>query len=71
MERDLDVIEEGKQEWTKILDEFYGDFNDTLKQAKNDMKGVKITLKEDQTDIVCDKCGKNFLLVLYILNLRT
>ena len=61
MESDLDVIEEGKQEWTKVLDEFYGDFNDTLKQAKNDMKGVKITLKEDQTDVVCDKCGKNMV----------
>ena len=25
------------------------------------MKGVKITLKEDQTDVVCDKCGKNMV----------
>ena len=29
-----------------------------VKQAKEDMKGVKIELEEDKTDLVCDKCGK-------------
>ena len=58
MEQDLDTVENGDVEWVQLLNTFYGDFEETLKKAKTDMEGVKIQLKEDQTDIVCDKCGK-------------
>ena len=58
MEQDLDTVESGDVEWVQLLDTFYGDFEKTLKKAKADMEGVKIQLKEDQTDIVCEKCGK-------------
>ena len=58
MEQDLDTVENGDVQWVQLLDTFYGDFEKTLKKAKTDMEGVKIQLKEDQTDIVCDKCGK-------------
>ena len=58
MEQDLDTVESGSVEWVALLDQFYSDFEKTLKKAKADMEGVKIQLKEDQTDIVCDKCGK-------------
>lgn len=61
LEDDLDTIESGKNEWTQVLDNFYEDFKDTLKDAKEAMKGVKIQLKDDQTDIVCDKCGRNMV----------
>ena len=61
MENDLDTVESGKEEWTHILSNFYGDFNDTLKKAKEDMKNVKIHLKEDETDLICDKCGKEMV----------
>ena len=58
MEQDLDTVEEGEYGWVDLLTNFYGDFDKTLKQAKEDMKGVKIELEEDKTDLVCDKCGK-------------
>lgn len=58
MEQDLDTVEEGECEWVDLLEEFYGDFDKTLKQAKEDMKGVKIELEEDKTDLICEKCGK-------------
>lgn len=58
MEQNLDTVEEGKYEWVQLLTDFYGDFDKTLKQAKEDMKGVKIELEEDKTDLICDKCGK-------------
>ncbi len=58
MEQNLDTVEEGKYGWVQLLTDFYGDFADTLKQAKEEMKGVKIELEEDKTDLVCDKCGK-------------
>ncbi|MDD6489741.1 MAG: type I DNA topoisomerase [Clostridia bacterium] len=58
MEQNLDTVEEGKSEWVQLLTDFYGDFDKTLKKAKEEMKGVKIELEEDKTDLICDKCGK-------------
>lgn len=58
MEQNLDKVEEGKSEWVQLLTDFYGDFDKTLKKAKEEMKGVKIELEEDKTDLICDKCGK-------------
>lgn len=58
MEDDLDKIEEGHSDWIKILDEFYGDFADTLEQAEKNMEGKRITLPVIETDIVCKECGK-------------
>ena len=61
MESDLDTVEAGKEEWTQVLSDFYGDFNENLKKAKEDMKNVKSHLKEDETDLVCDKCGRKMV----------
>lgn len=61
MEQDLDTVENGNVEWVKLLDQFYVDFEKTLKKAKNDMAGVKLQLKEDETDIICEKCGKKMV----------
>ncbi len=58
MEENLDMVENGEEEWQHLLDDFYGDFDKTLKKAKEEMEGVKLKLKEDETDLVCDKCGK-------------
>ena len=58
MEQNLDTVEEGKYEWVQLLTDFYGDFDKTLKKAKEDMKGVKIELEEDKTDLICEKCGR-------------
>lgn len=61
MEEDLDKVENGDEEWVQLLDDFYGDFDSTLKKAKTEMEGVKIQLKEDETDIVCEKCGRKMV----------
>lgn len=61
MEEDLDKVEKGEEEWVELLDDFYGDFDATLKKAKTEMEGVKIQLKEDETDIICDKCGRKMV----------
>lgn len=58
METSLDEISEGKEEYTGVISEFYDELEDTLQKAKTDMDGVKIQLKEDQTDIPCEKCGR-------------
>lgn len=61
MEEDLDKVEHGDEQWVELLDNFYVDFDKTLKKAKEDMEGVKIKLKEDETDIVCENCGRKMV----------
>ena len=61
MEAQLDDVESGKTDYIQMLHEFYGDFEATLAKAKVDMQGQKIKLKEDETDIPCDKCGRNMV----------
>lgn len=61
VENDLDDIQRGKVGWVETLDHFYGDFDKTLQKAKKDMEGVKIQLKEDVTDVICEKCGRHMV----------
>lgn len=61
MEEELDTVERGNEQWVDVLSDFYSDFEETLKAAKSDMDGVKLKLKEDETDIVCDKCGRKMV----------
>ncbi len=58
METNLDKVGEGEENYIDMLHNFYDEFEVTLKKAKADMEGVKIKLKEDQTDIPCEKCGR-------------
>lgn len=58
METNLDKVGCGEEDYVKMLDEFYGDFEKTLEKAKVEMKNVKIQLEEDTTDIPCEKCGR-------------
>lgn len=62
VENDLDGVQSGESDWVETLDRFYTDFDKTLKQAKEEMKGVKIQLKEDETDIICEKCGRRMVI---------
>ena len=58
MESDLDRIEAGTKEWVDTLREFYDDFDKTLKQAEVDMEGKRVKIPDEETDEVCDVCGK-------------
>ncbi|MFU0833477.1 MAG: DNA topoisomerase 1 [Oscillospiraceae bacterium] len=62
VESNLDEVQSGKTDWVQTLEEFYGDFDKTLKTAKEEMKGVKIQLKEDVTNVICEKCGRNMVI---------
>jgi DNA topoisomerase-1 len=57
MESELDKIEEGEDEWTKVLKDFYVPFESTLKKVEQGEKEIKEKLIE-KTDEVCEKCGK-------------
>ncbi len=62
VENDLDSVQNGRTDWVEELHEFYGDFDKTLKEAKEAMQGVKIQLKEDVTDVICEKCGRHMVI---------
>jgi DNA topoisomerase-1 len=53
MEEELDMIEDGKADWVKILNEFYAPFKEKLDFAAQDIKKEVV-----YTDEICDKCGK-------------
>lgn len=61
VESSLDEVQSGKTNWVKTLHNFYGDFDETLKKAKEEMQGVKIPLKEEETDVICEKCGRRMV----------
>jgi DNA topoisomerase-1 len=60
MEKKLDEVEMGEREWEEILKEFYEPFKETL--AKAEIEIEKIKLKDEETDVICDKCGRNMVI---------
>ncbi len=56
IEEEFDNIAEGKEEWKKILRDFYKPFAEELEKAQNELEKVKI--EEEVTDIPCEKCGR-------------
>ena len=58
METNLDKIENGKKGWVKTLDEFYKDFDSELSTAEEAMDGKRVKVPDEETDQVCDVCGK-------------
>lgn len=55
MEANLDLIEEGKEEWIRVIDEFYKDFEVRLVKAEKEMESIEI--KDEPVGIDCEKCG--------------
>ena len=62
MESRLDAVEEGKQHWKSLLAEFYKDFSRELKEAEEALEGVRLKVPEEETDEVCELCGRNMVI---------
>jgi len=60
METDLDSIEEGKLEWKEIIRSFYPIFKEDLENAQE--KLAKVEIKDEVTDVICEKCGSNMVI---------
>lgn len=54
LEKRLDEIEKGNEDWKKILRDFYEPFYQRLENARENMESVQIV---EETDEVCEKCG--------------
>ncbi len=55
MEEDLDAVSRGERGWIPMLGEFYEPFQKALFNANESMPRVRL---EEETDEVCDDCGK-------------
>lgn len=60
MEKRLDDVEMGKEEWKQIIRDFYPDFKKSVENAAEKLE--KIEIKDEETDIACEKCGRNMVI---------
>ncbi|MDO3681278.1 type I DNA topoisomerase [Paenibacillus ehimensis] len=59
MEEGLDHIEEGKEDWVRVLSEFYESFEKRLEVAEEEME--KVEIQDEVSDEICEKCGRHFV----------
>ena len=60
MQKRLDDVEMGKEEWKQIIRDFYPDFKKSVENAAEKLE--KIEIKDEETDIICEKCGRNMVI---------
>jgi len=56
MESELDEVAEQGREWESVLNEFYPEFKLCLDKAESHLE--KVEIKDEVSDVVCDKCGR-------------
>ncbi|SFX63917.1 type I DNA topoisomerase [Ruminococcus sp. XPD3002] len=62
MENDLDEVEHGHKNWVTTLHDFYDDFSATLQKAEEAMEGKRVKVPDEETDVVCELCGRNMVI---------
>lgn len=60
VEEKLDKVEEGEIEWKEILREFYPGLKESIDEARSKLTRIKV--KDEETDVICDKCGRNMVI---------
>ena len=62
MESKLDEVEVGKEEWQKVIDQFYKPFEKEVVKAEEQME--KIQIKDEPAGFDCDVCGHPMVIKL-------
>ncbi len=62
MEKELDEVELGKQDWVAMLEQFYDGFSDDLQKAEEEMKDTRVKVPDEETDEVCELCGRKMVI---------
>jgi DNA topoisomerase-1 len=60
MEQMLDDVEEGQKDWHKVISEFYFPFKSVLDKADQSIE--KIDVPDEQSDVICEKCGRRMVI---------
>ncbi len=61
MEERLDSIEQGEVKWKDVIGDFYKDFASSLEKAEDDLKDTRLKVPEEETDVVCELCGRKMV----------
>ncbi len=61
MERRLDAVEEGQQEWKALMAEFYADFHREMEEAEKALEGTRLKVPDEVTEEICEVCGRNMV----------
>lgn len=56
MEKELDLVEDGSDDWVKVVNDFYQPFMQTIGKLKGKEKEIKASLTQ-ATEIKCPNCG--------------
>jgi DNA topoisomerase I len=56
MEKNLDHIEEGEEEWRKVVAEFFQPLKVAIDKAEKEVS--KVVIEDKVSDVPCDKCGR-------------
>lgn len=59
MEALLDSIGEGTINWKTVVENFYPDLDEAVRQAEINLE--KITIEDEVSDVVCEACGRNMV----------
>ena len=62
MEAKLDDVEVGKEQWQKVIDEFYKPFGKEVAKAETEME--KIQIKDEPAGFDCEVCGSPMVIKL-------
>ncbi len=55
MEKKLDNVEEGNENWTKIVEEFFAPLQIAIEKAEKEIS--KVVIEDKVSDVKCEKCG--------------
>lgn len=56
MENEFDKIAEGKEQWKKVIGEFYDPFAKVVEKVEKELEHVELV--EEVSDVACEKCGR-------------
>ena len=62
MEKQLDEVESGDCDWVQMMHTFYDGFAETLAKAEETLSGERIHVPEEESDEVCEKCGRKMVI---------
>ncbi|ERI92898.1 DNA topoisomerase I [Clostridiales bacterium oral taxon 876 str. F0540] len=60
IEEKLDRVEEGKDNWNKVVDDFFKPIKESIDVAEKEIS--KITIEDKISEEKCDKCGRNMVI---------
>ncbi len=60
MEGLLDGVAEGNVRWKTIIENFYPDLHTSVEKAQESLE--KVTIRDEESDEVCDKCGRKMVI---------